>query len=229
MYTIFYIIDFNSYWVIHHLCIFPYKYVRYKNWPLCKKVKGQTRIIISRNLVVPEYLLHTKFQYHWLFGSRKEDFLRFLPYMVAILDLDPLKELSFPQPTEAPPKIWLQLAQWLLRRCVKMLTDNVRRMPTYTISSPMSLRLMWAKKKTVLKYFPDTDSFLLNPYMTSGPIHPYQLESISNNRGIWCTFSFWEVPESKQCRPWSDAVICNTASDLGLHCLPRSQKLDARH
>ena len=34
---------------------------------------------------------------------------------------------------------------------------------------------------------------------------------------------FWiEIPVSKQCRPWSE-------SDLGLHCLPRSQKWDARH
>ena len=31
------------------------------------------------------------------------------------------------------------------RSCLKMLTDR-RRMPTYTISSPMSLRLRWAKK-----------------------------------------------------------------------------------
>ena len=26
-------------------------------------------------------MLHTKFQGHWPFGSREEDFLRFLPYM----------------------------------------------------------------------------------------------------------------------------------------------------
>ena len=37
-------------------------------------------------------------------------------------DHDHLKELSFPQPTEPPHKIWLQLAQCLLRRCLKMLT-----------------------------------------------------------------------------------------------------------
>ena len=26
-------------------------------------------------------MLHTKFQGHWPFGSKEEDFLRFLPYM----------------------------------------------------------------------------------------------------------------------------------------------------
>ena len=53
-----------------------------------------------------------------------------------------------PQPTEPPYTIWLQLVQWLLRRrCLKRWqTDDVRQMPTYTISSPMSLRLRWAKK-----------------------------------------------------------------------------------
>ena len=30
-----------------------------------------------------------------------------------------------------------------------------------------------------------------NPDLPSGPVHPYQLdESISNLKGIWCTFSF---------------------------------------
>ena len=40
-----------------------------------------TRVIIWANLVVLEHpIMHTKFQGHQLFGSRK-DFLRFLPYM----------------------------------------------------------------------------------------------------------------------------------------------------
>ena len=30
-----------------------------------------------------------------------------------------------------------------------------------------------------------------NPHLPSGPVHPYQLdESISNFRGVWCTFPF---------------------------------------
>ena len=35
-----------------------------------------------------------------------------------------------------------------------------------------------------------------------------------------------EIPVSKQCRPWTDAR--SAASVLGLHCLPRSPKRDAR-
>ena len=35
-------------------------------------------------------------------------------------DNDRLKELSFPRPMEVPHKIWLQLAQWFLRSCLKM-------------------------------------------------------------------------------------------------------------
>ena len=45
-----------------------------------------------------------------------------------------------------------------------------------------------------------------------------------------CTFSFLfqiEIPVSKRCRPWSE--VRSAASDLGLHCLPRSQKWDTRH
>ena len=69
-------------------------------------------------------------------------------------------------------------------------------------------------------------------YLPNGPIHPYQLDgSISNLRGVWCTFSFFilfqiEICVSKRCRPWSDTVFL---SDLGLHCLPRSQKWDVKH
>ena len=36
-------------------------------------------------------------------------------------------------------------------------------------------------------------------------------------------FHLYQIPVSKQCSPWSDA-----AYDLGLPCLPMSQKWDAR-
>ena len=65
-------------------------------------------------------MLHTKFQGHRPFGSGEEYFLMFLPYigMAAILAL--LNKLSFPHPVEAPYEIWLQSAQWFLRRrCLK--------------------------------------------------------------------------------------------------------------
>ena len=54
LYTNFYNTDFNSFWVIHHCSIFPYKCIRNENWPLCKTVKGQPGVIIWKNLVVLE-------------------------------------------------------------------------------------------------------------------------------------------------------------------------------
>ena len=69
-------------------------------------------------------------------------------------DQDHLNKLLFPRPKESPYEIWVQLAQWFQRRrCLKMLTDGRRtdgrtdgqQSDWYTISSPMSLRLRWAK------------------------------------------------------------------------------------
>ena len=58
--------------------------------------------------------------------------------------------------------------------------------------------------------------------MPGGPVHPYQLdESISNFRGVWCAFSFlFNLANSVD----PDQTPHSAASDLGLHCLPRSQK-----
>ena len=91
-------------------------------------------------------MLHTKFQGNRPFGFG-EDFLRFLPYMgmAAILtcDQDRLNKLSFPHPIETPYEIWLQSAQWFLRRrCLKSLDDR-RRRPTYHISPFGSIELKW--------------------------------------------------------------------------------------
>ena len=67
---------------------------------------------------------------------------------------------------------------------------------------------------------------LLNPHLPNGLSHSYQLnESIFHLRGcLVYFFSFIlfriDIPVSKQPRP--------AASDLGLHCLPMSQKWDAR-
>ena len=74
--------DYNSFWKIHCFTFFPYKSIKNQIWR-CRKIgQGQLRAIIWANLVVLEHpMLHTKFQGHWPFGSREEDFLRFLPYM----------------------------------------------------------------------------------------------------------------------------------------------------
>ena len=87
---------------------------------VCRKIDhGQPRSSFEQIwFVVHKYLmLHTKF---WPFGSREEDFLRFLPYMgmVAIL-------VMWPRPLEKtflPPEIWFQSApQFLRKRSLKML------------------------------------------------------------------------------------------------------------
>ena len=71
-------------------------------------------------------MLHTNFQCDRPFGSREDDFFRFLPYMGMAAswscDLDHLIKLSFPHPMEAPHKFWLQSAKQFLReRNLKML------------------------------------------------------------------------------------------------------------
>ena len=74
-------------------------------------------------------MLHTKFQGHQPFGSGEDDFVRFLPYMgmrpSLSCDQDHLNILLFPHPMENPYEIWLQSAQWFLRRsCLKSVDDG---------------------------------------------------------------------------------------------------------
>ena len=54
--------------------------------------------------------------------------------------------------------------------------------------------------------------------MSSGPIHPYQLEeSISNFRGVWLIEIHINSVDT-------DQTPHSAVSDLDLHCLHRSQK-----
>ena len=72
----------------------------------------------------------------------------------------------------------------------------------------------------------------LNLYLPNGLSHPYQLdESILHLRGVWCNFSFlsyfwWKFMLANSVD--LDQTPRSAATDLGLHCLPRSQKWDAR-
>ena len=76
----------------------------------------------------------------------------FLPYMgmAAILAMwpRPREQTLVPHPTEAPCEIWLWLVQWFWRWSVKMVDGRTDY--CYTISSPLSLRLRWAKKTFTL-------------------------------------------------------------------------------
>ena len=72
-------------------------------------------------------MAHTKFQGHRPFGSGEEDlykvFITWRPPWSR--DQDRLNKLSFPHPMETPYEIWLQSAQWFLRRrCLKSVDDR---------------------------------------------------------------------------------------------------------
>ena len=68
-------------------------------------------------------------------------------FPIISLDRNKIHTFSFPLPLDAICGIWKESASRLQRRCrLKILTDDGRtpvgrRMPVYTISSPMSLRL----------------------------------------------------------------------------------------
>ena len=126
----------NSFWKIHCFTFFPtYKH----KGPCCKIGQGQPRVIIWTNLVVLDHpMLHFKFKGHRPFGSREEDFLKFLSYMgmAAILVMwpGPFEQMFVPHPMDAPYIIWLSWAQWLLRtRCLKSVDDGRRRRRTAEI------------------------------------------------------------------------------------------------
>ena len=68
----------------------------------------------------------------------------------------------------------------------------------------------------------------VNPHLPNEPFHPYQLdESISNFRGVWCAFSFYSISNRNSCKQTVKTLIrCRFLRCL--HCLPMSQKWDAR-
>ena len=69
-------------------------------------------------------MLQTNFLGHQPIGPAVEGFKGYYhiwawwPYKLS--DLNGLNIFSFPQPMEALHEIWLQSAQWLLKRCLKL-------------------------------------------------------------------------------------------------------------
>ena len=54
---------------------------------------------------------------------------------------EPLNKVSFPHPIDGPYEIWLWLAQWFLRRCLKSVEDGglpILKALTNEPSAPMS-------------------------------------------------------------------------------------------
>ena len=141
-------------------------------WSYRKIGHGQPRVIIWTNLVILMHpMLHTNFEGHRPFGSGEEDCLRFLPYMgmAAILVVWPRRfEQTFVPPSHGGStwnfaSIGLVVSKEIFENVDNTHTHthirththtyihtyihtNGRHRPTYPISSPMILRLRWAKK-----------------------------------------------------------------------------------
>ena len=113
--------------------------------------QGQPRVIIWTIFVVLPYtMLHTKFQGHWSIGSGEEDVLMFLPYMgmAAMLVMWPRPFEQFFFPKVPGSCIWnlVAIGPVVTEEKSFEIVDGRTTEPVYTISS---LRLRWAKKKTV--------------------------------------------------------------------------------
>ena len=137
--------------------IFPFKCIRKQIWPWRKVGQGQPRIIIWTNLVGSTTpMLHTKSQGHRPSGSGEEDFLRVFTIYGRGGHLGHVTKTiwtNFRSPTLRSLHMKYEF-NWPVVSEEKMFenvdgrrTDDGLRSHWYTISSPMSLRLRWAKKK----------------------------------------------------------------------------------
>ena len=146
--------DYNSFWKIHCFTFFPYESIREQIWP-CRKIgHGQPKVIIWTNLVVLIHLMmHTKFQSHQPFGSGRRFFKVFTIYGHGghLGHVTWTIWTNFCSPSQGG-SIW-NLASTGPGFRGEMF-ENVdhthihtygRQSPIYTISSPMSLWLWWAK------------------------------------------------------------------------------------
>ena len=140
---------------------FPFKCIRKQTWPWRKVGQGQPRIMIWANLVGPTSpMLHTKSQGHWPSGSGVEDFLRVftiyghgghLGHVTRTIWTNfrsrVLRSLHMKFEFNWPSG-FREEDVWKCWRTDGRRMDG-RRSDWYTISSPMSLRLRWAKKQTL--------------------------------------------------------------------------------
>ena len=154
--------DDNSFWKIHCFTFFPYKSIRDKIWP-CRKIgQGQPSHHLSKldSTQAPKDAYQNSRSLAFWFRRRR--LFRFLPYMgmAAILVMwpGPFEQTSVPHPIEAPYEIWLWLAQWFLRRCIKSVDNGRWRRMTYnrrrTTEAYLSYKLTkWAFGSGELKMY----------------------------------------------------------------------------
>ena len=186
----------NPKFVIMHFHFFPYKCLCNQIWPWPKMPSQGHNLCNLWWAHVPDATYQVSCKSAQRFRRRR--FLKGFYHIRAwrpswSCDLDPICKLSFPHPMEAPHEIWLQSAQWFQRRrCLKMWThDTHRQQPCHTISSPMSLRLRWAKKLknllhswelSFLKIGWSYHSLLIWPYYKVCIVELYTIY----NTNLWC-------------------------------------------
>ena len=155
--TNFQVTGYNSFWKILSFHFFLWKSPNYKIWP-CRKIgQGQPRVIICTNYDGLESpMLHTKFCGNQPAGSGEEDFWRgFTTYgrggHLGHVTRMPATNFCSPYPMRLNINMALIGQSVSEEKMFEIVNDN-RRWTTKrtmdgrrTISSPMSLRLRWAK------------------------------------------------------------------------------------
>ena len=96
-------------------------------------------------------------------------------------------EYSSDQTWRMPRLIWVfagrtsHFVGFVMRRLIYLSLNTITTGPNISITEESTKH---NQSETVIRH-------KLNPYLPSGSVHPNQLdESISNFRGVWCTFSF---------------------------------------
>ena len=94
------------FWVIHHLSLSPSKCISNQSWPLRKKVKGQTRVIIWTNLVVlvPNTVYHVSMISAIQFCRRR--FLKVFTICMGLMSISVMWPKSFIQ-SFVPSSKWI--------------------------------------------------------------------------------------------------------------------------
>ena len=152
-------------WKISNFHIFLWKSPSNKIWPCCKIGQGQPRVIIWTNYDGLESpVLHAKFGGNRSAGSGEEDFWRVFTIYgrgghLGHVTQMPRTNFRSPYPMRLHIKFGFNWSSSFreedVLNCERRTTDDGRRRTTtdgrtpdhgYTISSPLSLRLRWAKK-----------------------------------------------------------------------------------
>ena len=189
--------------------IFWPKCIRKQIWPGRKICPGQPRIIIWTNLRSSAF-------WFWRFLKGFYHIWAWRPSWSC--DQDHLNKLWFPHPKKSPYEIWVQLAQWSQRRCLKMLTDAFS---SGELITSTNLMLCTAVRSWKWCQYLSTMVYHLSTHLQQWAISTYQnllwhhlnlnaliaTEVVCFSRLLKCLRSLY----GKQCGPRSD---CSYRSSL---------------